>query len=724
MDRLGGEFGAFGAGRDFDDSDEGGYADDGAHSNPPPSPVGQDERRMQVRAYNHWSSLLGGESLPHIEDLEPEFLGDFGPYSVLLDFSTGSTTPTIQFMGKELSRECRLGDAIETLQEIPRDSLLSKIAENYLDVVSAQAPVSFEAESANAKGTTVAYRGILLPYSSDSDTIDFVYAVINWKEIADARTADALLEEIDRAMELDAPAEGAAVEDTSESTAEIVHFHAYETAEEPAEVAEDLIEENHLEGEDNILELRDAPAETGSFRELPVPSFGHDDDQSYSEDTGNYEAPITPKRNRAVDALGNPVGGASADENSDEDVSPAGITTAADYGLPDWDEEEPEAEDVDDLVNPLANIDLNSRLLALVNAGTRGKKTVDLGTLADTPSEDEEGAQEDRELFRPKAPSVDTLLSPEPYEEEDEAEFEAHYVAGEFADEAPVDYAYPSYTAADEVEDDHAPESLAEDTGTPSADVSDYEWNNQGAIEPDEPHTESENAYTYSYVDEEPAHIPSRQSIDIAEPDLTETASFEQREEALAEPLELGEEMIIEEWPGETEAEVDEGFAEAAEEEPTAESDCDEFGIAETASPEETYEEESVALVETGGTEAQETGDAWQTQDSESLTGLLAAVRDLTEAARTTEDLGRRALYEAVGRAFDVSIKAVIASERHPGSSQGVVEPFPSDALSQSGPELALVMVRRKANGETEVVGEVPHDSILMETATLKLASK
>jgi hypothetical protein len=709
MDRLGGEFGAFGAGRDFDDSDEGGYADDGAHSNPPPSPVGQDERRMQVRAYNHWSSLLGSESLPHIEDLEPEFLGDFGPYSVLFDFSTGSTTPTIQFMGQELSRECRLGDAIETLQEIPRDSLLSKIAENYLDVVSAQAPVSFEAESANAKGKTVAYRGILLPYSSDSDTIDFVYAVINWKEIADARTADALLEEIDRAMELDAPAEGAVVEDTPAASADIVHFHAYDKAEEPTEVAEDLIEENHLEGEDNILELRDAPAETGSFRELPAPSFGHGDDQSYSEDFGSCEAPIAYKRNRAVDALGNPVGGTSADENSDEDVSPAGITTAADYGLPDWDEEEPEAEDVDDLVNPLANIDLNSRLLALVNSGTRGKKTVDLGTLADTPSEDEDGAQEDRELFRPKAPSVDTLLSPEPYEEEDEA---------------PVDYAYPSYTAADEEEDDHAPESLAEDAGTPSADVSGYEWNNQGAIKPDEPFTESENAYTYSYVGEEPVHLSSGQSIDMAEPHLTETASFEQKDEALAEPLELGEEMIIDEWPGETEAEVGEGFAQAGDEEPTSEADHDEFAIAEAASPEETYEEEAVALVETGGSEAQESGDALQSQDPESLTGLLAAVRDLTEAARTTEDLGRRALYEAVGRAFDVSIKAVIASERHPGSSQGVVEPFQSDALSQSGPELALVMVRRKANGETEVVGEVPHDSILMETATLKLASK
>ena len=30
------------------------------------------------------------------------------------------------------------------------------------------------------------YRGILLPYSSDDDTIDFIYGVINWKEAATA----------------------------------------------------------------------------------------------------------------------------------------------------------------------------------------------------------------------------------------------------------------------------------------------------------------------------------------------------------------------------------------------------------------------------------------------------------------------------------------------------------------------------------------------------------
>jgi hypothetical protein len=33
--------------------------------------IGTDERRMHVRAYNHWVSLLDGRDFPSIEDLEP-----------------------------------------------------------------------------------------------------------------------------------------------------------------------------------------------------------------------------------------------------------------------------------------------------------------------------------------------------------------------------------------------------------------------------------------------------------------------------------------------------------------------------------------------------------------------------------------------------------------------------------------------------------------------------
>ena len=31
--------------------------------------IGNDERRMHVRAYNYWASLLNGRDIPSIEDL-------------------------------------------------------------------------------------------------------------------------------------------------------------------------------------------------------------------------------------------------------------------------------------------------------------------------------------------------------------------------------------------------------------------------------------------------------------------------------------------------------------------------------------------------------------------------------------------------------------------------------------------------------------------------------
>jgi hypothetical protein len=44
------------------------------------------------------------------------------------------------------------------------------------------------------------YRGILLPYSSDDDTIDFIYGVINWKEAAGNSFAETLQLEVEDAL--------------------------------------------------------------------------------------------------------------------------------------------------------------------------------------------------------------------------------------------------------------------------------------------------------------------------------------------------------------------------------------------------------------------------------------------------------------------------------------------------------------------------------------------
>lgn len=200
MDTLRGQFGSFGL---DDDPEDYPIDSDDTGRELPPSPIGQDERRMQVRAYNHWASQLVDRTFPSIEDLEPAELPDFGPYSVLLDFTHGIEDPSIRFLGTRLAEECGAQGAYERLSDVPSRSLLSRITDHYMQILANQAPIGFEAEFVNQRGATILYRGILLPYSSDDQTIDFIYGVINWKELADQLTTDELLLEIDQALAAD-----------------------------------------------------------------------------------------------------------------------------------------------------------------------------------------------------------------------------------------------------------------------------------------------------------------------------------------------------------------------------------------------------------------------------------------------------------------------------------------------------------------------------------------
>ena len=85
----------------------------------PPLAIGTDERRMQVRAYNFWASLLANHNFPSIEDLDPENLPDFGPHSVLLDFSLGIEDPSVVFLGSKLASECGTDGPIHKLSDVP-----------------------------------------------------------------------------------------------------------------------------------------------------------------------------------------------------------------------------------------------------------------------------------------------------------------------------------------------------------------------------------------------------------------------------------------------------------------------------------------------------------------------------------------------------------------------------------------------------------------------------
>ncbi|MEO7248335.1 MAG: hypothetical protein ABIW31_07735 [Novosphingobium sp.] len=258
MDSYRGEFG------EYQGLSSGGYdpaEDEIGHEAPPPA-IGADERRMQVRAYNHWASLLKTRDFPTIADLATGSLPDFDPYSVLLDFSAGVKNPAIRYLGAKLAAECGVNaEAIRTLDDVPSRSLLSRITDHYLQIHANKGPIGFEAEFVSQAGSTIAYRGILLPFSghAESAEIEQIYGVINWKELADQQTTDALLGEIDRALESFAPREA---------------LPMAEWADGPADDGGDVL--------DLVTPFEDGDGGT----DWPSPEFGHvegDDEKSLAD---------------------------------------------------------------------------------------------------------------------------------------------------------------------------------------------------------------------------------------------------------------------------------------------------------------------------------------------------------------------------------------------------------------------------------------------------------
>jgi hypothetical protein len=247
--------------------------------------IGTDERRMHVRAYNHWVSLLDGRDFPSIEDLEPGDVHDFADNSVLLDFTCGRDNPALPYIGAAIRDECGLTDDTGTIDDVPSRSLLSRLTDHYLQIIANRAPIGFEAEYANQREETICYRGILMPFSSDGETIDFIYGVINWKHVgASAGEAAAVLpsatieeavalEALNGSAELDEPVEDEPLElvdDLNEQPFELTD----ELDEEPLELVEPVLAadpgpDQHSEAEVAHFSWEDGPLADVDAGELP-----------------------------------------------------------------------------------------------------------------------------------------------------------------------------------------------------------------------------------------------------------------------------------------------------------------------------------------------------------------------------------------------------------------------------------------------------------------------
>ncbi len=655
MDRLGG---FFGPGDAEDHLDEDFVGEDDADLEPPPPCVGQDERRMQVRAYNHWASLLGDLNFPNIADLEPERLDDFGPHSVLLDFSAGVEDPQIAFIGAELAAECRPAGALRTLSDVPGRSVLSRITDHYMQILANQAPIGFEAEFVNDQAVAVLYRGILLPYSSDNESIDFILGVINWKEMADQRTADALLLEIDQAL--------AAPGDEGRETA----WPALETAEMLAGSLP--VGDSHGESRSggDILELgNEDMMDHSPPHSLPLPAFGLSGNEEDEDEEQANRVPA-PRSGRSVDALGNPIGGLASSEAAEgEEDFDGTIKTAADYGLPDWDEEEDaEEDDVDGVVDPLADEETSSSLISLVSRGNRAKKSVDL-------SRSEPAAPIPRAYEGENgSPAFDAAnsLAPSPASGEDFDD------SGDGADGLGYEGADDPLAWADEPD---VP------TGGPAEDGADPAESGGDVVEHETDPAEGlydclaaarEMALTASSTEDR-----SRKALYAAV-----GRAYDFSLEARAKPADYDELLV-------------ENGLSVQDRAPMTPVVKLVFG----ADYDKTRLTEYAAVLMHAHRVGIERG------------SLSAFLRDADGGLKGVVQAERRARKEEQGKplAEDKTIRPALAAKLRQ------LEPLPFDELEGEGAEFALVMIRRTPEGEVQILGELPEDVGLIERTARKL---
>ncbi|USI74129.1 hypothetical protein [Sphingomonas morindae] len=163
---------------------------------PPPR-----ERRLQVRAFEHWAALLRGRAMPAAVDLGPAADLPFADHAVLLRFDEDYADPALTHLGSALAAEAGLKPgAARRLADVPGRSLLSRLTDHRLECVAHRAPIGFEAEFVGRRGLPTLYRGILLPLSEDGEAIDGVLGVISWKELAAPALTEALRRDLAQAL--------------------------------------------------------------------------------------------------------------------------------------------------------------------------------------------------------------------------------------------------------------------------------------------------------------------------------------------------------------------------------------------------------------------------------------------------------------------------------------------------------------------------------------------
>ena len=139
------------------------------------------ERRLNMRLMAFWWGRKSNRRFPTLEDFDPDALADIWPHFFTLVSRDPPQKSVFRFVGDALAETLSGAEGKITIDSLTKDSLLEHATRDIDDVLEKRVPIVTSGEYFDPGGNAIVFRGILLPVSSDQQTIDFIVGTARCK---------------------------------------------------------------------------------------------------------------------------------------------------------------------------------------------------------------------------------------------------------------------------------------------------------------------------------------------------------------------------------------------------------------------------------------------------------------------------------------------------------------------------------------------------------------
>ncbi len=139
------------------------------------------ERRITTKLQDYWINLCGDAPFARLSQFNIEAVPGLARQAFVLDLQQGRDDPRVRLIGDALLADCGADRPCRRLSDLSQASLIARVAGRYRRVLEDQGPVEIAGDHADGAGEIMTYRGIMLPFTTDGRTIDYIIGAVTTK---------------------------------------------------------------------------------------------------------------------------------------------------------------------------------------------------------------------------------------------------------------------------------------------------------------------------------------------------------------------------------------------------------------------------------------------------------------------------------------------------------------------------------------------------------------